>query len=473
MSQTPRTSPSDLFRQASALHRSGHFREALNLYDRVLQSYPNSAEILTYCGAALIEIGEFRMAIERLTRAVAVKPNHIDARNCLGNALQGAGRWGEAEAVYHDALLIASRDARLHHNLGVLLHARGRLEEAAQCFRRAIEADPDYAEAYKNLSQTYLELGEAGPALEAGETAIAIDPSYAAGQNAVGNALIRRGRDEEAIEAYRRAIEIRPDFVDALNNLGIALVVEGQPETAVETTEACLDVDPANVTALATQSVALNEAGETERLSALVDFDNLLRPIRIEPEPPFDDIDAFNAALAQHVRTHPTLHWAPKHHATRNGRHSGNLLAEPKGPVAHLEAGIEKSFRQYLEELPEDLDHPFLAGRPDGWELDMWALVLERQGYQVPHIHPTGWLSGCYYVEVDEAVSSEDDGSEGWIEFGRPQDIYQARQPPRVELVRPEEGLMVLFPSFFFHRTIPFAAETERICVAFDIRPTG
>ena len=34
---------------------------------------------------------------------------------------------------------------------------------------------------------------------------------------------------------------------------------------------------------------------------------------------------------------------------------------------------------------------------------------------------------------------------------------------------RPEEGLIVLFPSFFFHRTIPFESAEERISVAFDV----
>ena len=72
---------------------------------------------------------------------------------------------------------------------------------------------------------------------------------------------------------------------------------------------------------------------------------------------------------------------------------------------------------------------------------------------------------------MSDAVSKPGDGHDGWIEFGRPQSIYRTSASPRVKLVRPEEGLMVLFPSFFFHRTIPFEADAERICIAFDIIP--
>ena len=37
--------------------------------------------------------------------------------------------------------------------------------------------------------------------------------------------------------------------------------------------------------------------------------------------------------------------------------------------------------------------------------------------------------------------------------------------------VRPEEGLLVLFPSYFYHRTIPFDDPGTRISIAFDVVP--
>jgi hypothetical protein len=37
--------------------------------------------------------------------------------------------------------------------------------------------------------------------------------------------------------------------------------------------------------------------------------------------------------------------------------------------------------------------------------------------------------------------------------------------------VRPVEGLLVLFPSYLYHRTIPFEGDAPRISVAFDFVP--
>ncbi len=34
---------------------------------------------------------------------------------------------------------------------------------------------------------------------------------------------------------------------------------------------------------------------------------------------------------------------------------------------------------------------------------------------------------------------------------------------------RPEEGLMMAFPSYFYHRTVPFEAAETRISIAFDV----
>ena len=98
----------------------------------------------------------------------------------------------------------------------------------------------------------------------------------------------------------------------------------------------------------------------------------------------------------------------------------------------------------------------------------MWATVLDEGGHQTPHIHPSGWLSGVYYV----AIPPGDGGDEhGWIEFGRPPPEYAFREPPKTKALRPRAGLLVLFPSYFYHRTLPFSGTATRISIAFDVVP--
>ncbi|HIO46624.1 TPA: hypothetical protein EYN23_04625, partial [Candidatus Poribacteria bacterium] len=37
--------------------------------------------------------------------------------------------------------------------------------------------------------------------------------------------------------------------------------------------------------------------------------------------------------------------------------------------------------------------------------------------------------------------------------------------------VKPEPGLLLLFPSYYFHRTVPFKGCEKRISIAFDVEP--
>ena len=72
-------------------------------------------------------------------------------------------------------------------------------------------------------------------------------------------------------------------------------------------------------------------------------------------------------------------------------------------------------------------------------------------------------------MALPPALGANDDGTAGWIEFGRPYWDFRIRGEPETRLIEPEEGLMLLFPSYMFHRTLPFAGPGERISIAFDV----
>ncbi len=38
--------------------------------------------------------------------------------------------------------------------------------------------------------------------------------------------------------------------------------------------------------------------------------------------------------------------------------------------------------------------------------------------------------------------------------------------------IMPQPGMLVLFPAYFYHRTIPFAGKGRRISIAYDAKPT-
>jgi hypothetical protein len=189
--------------------------------------------------------------------------------------------------------------------------------------------------------------------------------------------------------------------------------------------------------------------------------------------PGFVDLRAFDVALAAHAAAHRTLQSSPASHATAGGLHSGSLLVTPRGPVAGFEQALRVAIADYWRALPNLRGHPFVDNRPSAAFLNIWCVVLERGGHQIPHIHPEAWLSGVYYPQVPAAIRAPADPEDpsGCLELG-PDDLPgRAPVPLRLIRVRPAEGLLVLFPSYFYHRTVPFESEGTRISVAFDLMP--
>jgi uncharacterized protein (TIGR02466 family) len=145
------------------------------------------------------------------------------------------------------------------------------------------------------------------------------------------------------------------------------------------------------------------------------------------------------------------------------------LLSESNGAIAKFEAAIRDAVEEYRQSLSCFPDHPLLANPPRRFALTAWGVVMQSQGHQIAHNHPSAWLSGVYYVELPDVVPGTDPSHQGWIEFGRPPEHFHFKATPRVELIQPVQGAILLFPGYFYHRTIPFESRQRRISIAFDV----
>jgi uncharacterized protein (TIGR02466 family) len=106
---------------------------------------------------------------------------------------------------------------------------------------------------------------------------------------------------------------------------------------------------------------------------------------------------------------------------------------------------------------------------PRDFELNAWAVATRADGHEGWHIHPAASLSGVYYVAVPEAGG---DPRAGAIEFG-PMPLGSDAEPPPWprRRLRARAGQLLLFPSFYGHRTWPTGSEETRLVVAFDVSP--
>ncbi|MBL6959000.1 MAG: tetratricopeptide repeat protein [Rhodospirillales bacterium] len=486
-----------------AAFQAGDASEALSLLETAVAFRPDFADAHNNLGNVLKAMGDTTAAEAAYRRAVEASPENRDAEFNLGIVLEAGGRFIEAEASYRRCIALDPGAAPAQFNLGNVLKALGRLDEAVIAYRRALGIDPGHAEALNNLGTGDMELGRPADAIHAYRKAIGVnpefaeahynlgvalqetgeqdaaiaayrrtikcDPGHAGAEINIGYALKEMGRLDEAEEAYARAIQIAPDYDKVRANLGDLYLQQGNPDAAVRVCDDFLKDHPGNISVLAFKAIALEEKGDRGAVRELYDFDRLLRPVHQSAPDGFDDMAHFNRALGDHVLGHPSLIAQPASHATRFGRHSGELLAEPKGPVAALEGMIMAAVKDYRQAIPPDPAHPWPAKKPKRLGLSVWGVAMDRQGHQLAHIHPSAWLSGVYYLKIPGVVRADDPAHAGWIEFGRAPEDFHATTEPEVRLIRPEEGLMVLFPSYFYHRTVPFESDETRISIAFDV----
>ncbi|MFQ5993876.1 MAG: tetratricopeptide repeat protein [Acidiferrobacterales bacterium] len=488
-----------------AAFQLGDVEHALRMLEAAISKKPDYVDAYNNLGNIFRAIGHFDEAEAAYRHAIEIKPDYFDAHYNLGIVLEASDKLNEAENAYRQASEINSEFPEVLLNLGNVLKAMGKLDEAIttyertlqahpenpaaynnigsafyelgrfneaeSAFRKALEAQPDHVDANYNLGIVLQELGKLDEAVAAYENVLKASPEYVKANVNLGYALHKLGKHQEAVATYRRAIELEPENAQVHANLGDILLEQGNARAAVDVCDDYLKRCPGNTGVLAFKAVALAELGERDGARALLDFDRFIRPTQLKAPAGFASLADFNAALAHHVRTHPTLITAPASHATRLGKHSGELLGPTAGPVAILADAIREAVEAYRKTLPADVNHPFLTSPPNQFSLTAWAVVLEAQGHQISHIHPSAWLSGVYYVKVPGVVSTADQQPAGWIEFGQPPEHFHCKVEPETRLLQPREGLMLLFPSYFYHRTIPFETTGQRISIAFDVRP--
>jgi hypothetical protein len=146
----------------------------------------------------------------------------------------------------------------------------------------------------------------------------------------------------------------------------------------------------------------------------------------------------------------------------------GPLLSRIDPAIRALRSRIVAAVDAYVAQLPgDDRTHPTLGKRRDRRIrfAGSWSVRLRDRGFHAAHVHPQGWISSALYV----ALPAMGDGASraGWLTLGAtPADL--GTDLPGQRQIEPQEGLLILFPSWMWHGTVPFDAG-ERLTVAFDV----
>ena len=488
-------------RQAMALHRAGRAQEADAQYAAVIRAEPTHAQALRLRGILARDTGNLERSLKLLRKAADAAPLDPEPAAELGLSYLASGYLHLAEAAFRTALARDPDSSKALANLGALLQYRGHVQESIECHRRVLELDPDDLEVRCNLATTLVEAGRGEEALSECDAALTSAPARPELLATKGAVLVGLGQYAAAVPLLEAALKAGPDDM-ALINLGRAHQQLGQAGEALAALDTAVRVNPDNARAtadlttllsaagrsdaalrlsddflrrhagerlvLASRAVALRDAGQPDAARELVDLERLVR-IRDFPIPRgFTDSADFNAQLAELLRSDPSLLASPLSKATRGGAQTGELDPDSSPALGAFRDSLNAELRTVITELEREdfAGHPVLAWAADRWTLRIWGTVLGPGGHQLPHLHPLAWLSGVYYVAVPPGL-----GDDGALEFGAPPSSIPVQIEPERRRVSARPGRLVLFPSWFWHRTLPFVQPGERISLAFDVMP--
>jgi tetratricopeptide (TPR) repeat protein len=447
---------------------------------RLAPAHEGATQVLTHI---LNQQGRFDEAAQAFAALAQAAPDHAGAEFGLASALYSAGREAEAEGAGRRAIAKGMDRPESWLFLARLLNLQNRLDEAEEAYRSAVERDPLSAVAQRELAQLIwmrtADAAQASVVLDAAPptaalTAVKVKLLQDAGEEAAAYALAsdRAARDPSLLVLAARAalridparadahLKAAPTWINALARAKAEIEVDlalGRAEQAAQRGGALLRAHPQDHYVTALLAAAWRLAGDP-RYGELYDYGRLVKTYRIAPPEGWSSLEAYLADLERALDGVHGLLTHPIVQSLRHGSQTMRSLLDYEDPaIRAFFSAIDAPIRRHIEAIGE--------GRQDYEVAGAWSVRLNSQGFHTDHVHPEGWLSSAFYVRLPDALER---GHEGWIKFGQPGTPTAPPLAPE-HYVRPEPGLLVLFPSHLWHGTAPFTSDDTRLTCAFDL----
>ena len=421
---------------AIALAAASQHAEAERATDHALASGHKTAAVYFTHANSQIALGEFERAETSLRECLRQEPRHIDAQNHLARLVwMRTGDSAQTTAVLDQALQAFQGDEALLAAKAAILQGAGDARGAYACLADSVAR------------------AQATPALlvRAGLAALEFDPAT-------------------ALALAERALQRSPTATAPRNLLAAALLGTGDARRALSYCEALLSGSPDDQYLVALQTTAWRLLGDP-RYDAYCDYDQLVRPYLLQAPSPWPDLPSFLSDLTQSLerlhnpRGHPLLFQSLRHGTET----TGDLTREADPVIQALFKALDAPIRNYMAFIGNGTDALRRRNRGAYRFNGGWSVRLRNAGYHASHVHPRGWISSAFYVDLPDGMAQAST-QDGCLAFGEPS---IATEPPlhAQRVVRPEPGKLVLFPSYFWHGTVPFHSEKTRLTVAFDVVP--
>jgi tetratricopeptide (TPR) repeat protein len=422
-------------------HLQGQLSEAIDCYRKAYEISPNTPEVTESLALSMYESGEVVTAIELFTSALRVDPSNVVLHERFNGMLwetEFNDQFGDSYVIAIKRLADASEVALSYASM---LYKAGRVEHA------------------KNIiTANKLNLSKAHPVLSLRGQIDAELGNYDSAYKLLAMSLEQQFSKDVARQMVKIDIVVgRYDQAQSLLNTMFSNAADCQLSWALQSLVWRLNDDP--------------------RYYWLCDYKQFIQIYQLEAPSGYSELDEFLQAIRLELDPMHRNEHEPLQQTLRNGTQTAaRLLHSPSPVIQQLKACLNSIVQRYINALPEDTTHPLLSRKSLQFEFSgSWSVKLRANGFHVNHVHPDGWISSSCYITIPESMGSTDDSDrpfQGHIKFG--QSPLQLAERERIELsLEPKPGMVVLFPSYFWHGTYPFDGGKSdfRLTAPFDVVP--
>jgi tetratricopeptide (TPR) repeat protein len=453
--------------------KTGDPAAAQSLLREGLRQWPDDVILRNNLGLSLSEQLRYDEALELLMPLARLAPSQPSIFVNIGNALLGAGRMDEAVRHFDQAISLDPRNYFAHANVNSTLWQLGRKQDIGKSYRYAkqvLPQDPDILEMAAESAIAFGRLDDAEADLLDAER-IRPNSMY---QYRLWTALrLAQKHAPAAIAVAEAGLRVLPDDPDLLRKLAEACLMADRPQDALAAAQNLAKLDPFNQLAAAYMATAHRLLGNQDAARRIYDYERFIHAVDLPPPAGYEDLADYHRCLTLALDKLHHAHHEPIYQSLRKGTQTHENLFDRPGidpAIGQLGDAVLAAAARFAGSLPDDPQHPFLGRKSD--KLDWsgsWSVRLRDGGHHIDHVHHKGWISGSYYVTLPDCLADQEN-KPGWIKFG---EFRQQTGPslPWEKAVRPHAGLMVLFPSYMWHGTLPITGDQQRLTVAFDIIP--
>jgi tetratricopeptide (TPR) repeat protein len=477
---------------AGSAVENGEEERALPLLARAVETSPTAR---LWQGKAFLErsLDEHELALASYAAAAQLAPDNVRIARDRAETTLEAGL--DARPLYEEALTLAPGNGLLRIGMAKARAAAGEGDRAMAELEALLEQAPVWTVGHEQLAQLKATQGKAAEATSSLERALERFPGAQPLWETLLYVQLRRGAYESLSDILGRARAAgvnSPEFriYDAIHAAEFeaethpaALFDPGHPEIeaalgrwrvrhllrvgALDEALRLIDVQlrrdqTAELYAYAATAWRLagdlrSEWLESNELVSVIDLSDDLPPLDV---------------LGQTLRSLHVAKGEYLNESVRGGTQTdGPLFSRIDPVIRRLRKASVGAVEKYVSALPPaDGDHPLLRERRDRRARfsGSWSVRLRSGGRHSNHVHPQGWISSALYVALPPKSEGEADDA-GWFTLGEPDQRLGLKLGPWRK-IEPRPAQLVLFPSWMWHGTVPFA-EGERLTVAFDVAP--